>query len=132
MVSLCGSQRDLRLAFELLDSMRRRGIARNVHTYSALMNVCIKCGQYSRALEVFQDMLKEGCKPNVVTYNTLIDVYGKNGQWAEALQVRLHGGSDYLNGWIIATSIRCNKGSCIPSSAQTVLLKTIDHCVYLG
>jgi pentatricopeptide repeat protein len=36
--------------------MRDRGIERNVHTFSALMNVCIKCGQYKLALEVYRDM----------------------------------------------------------------------------
>lgn len=36
--------------------MRERGIERNVHTFSALMNVCIKCGQYKLALEVYRDM----------------------------------------------------------------------------
>ena len=36
--------------------MRGRGIERNVHTFSALMNVCIKCGQYKMALDVFRDM----------------------------------------------------------------------------
>lgn len=36
--------------------MRERGIERNVHTFSALMNVCIKCGQYKLALDVYRDM----------------------------------------------------------------------------
>eukprot|EP00887_Chlorella_sp_A99_P002940 scaffold24.g2940.t1 len=67
--------------------MRGRGIQRNVHTFSALMNVCIKCGQYRLALDVYREMRGEGCPANVVTYNTLIDVYGKSGQWEEALGV---------------------------------------------
>jgi pentatricopeptide repeat protein len=36
--------------------MRERGVERNVHTFSALMNVCIKCGQYKLALDVYRDM----------------------------------------------------------------------------
>lgn len=40
----------------LLQEMRERGIERNVHTFSALMNVCIKCGQYKLALDVYSDM----------------------------------------------------------------------------
>ena len=39
--------------------MRGRGIQRNVHTFSALMNVCIKCGQYRLALEVYREMRGE-------------------------------------------------------------------------
>ena len=40
----------------LSQEMRERGIERNVHTFSALMNVCIKCGQYKLALDVYRDM----------------------------------------------------------------------------
>lgn len=39
-----------------MQEMRERGIERNVHTFSALMNVCIKCGQYKLALDVYRDM----------------------------------------------------------------------------
>lgn len=39
--------------------MRARGIERNVHTFSALMNVCIKCGQYKLALDVYREMRQE-------------------------------------------------------------------------
>jgi pentatricopeptide repeat domain-containing protein 1 len=39
-----------------MQEMAERGIERNVHTFSALMNVCIKCGQYRRALDVYRDM----------------------------------------------------------------------------
>ncbi len=38
----CGSQQQLRRALELVAEMRSRGVQCNVHTYSALMNVCIK------------------------------------------------------------------------------------------
>lgn len=38
----CGAQQQLRRALELVAEMRSRGIPCNVHTYSALMNVCIK------------------------------------------------------------------------------------------
>lgn len=41
-ISQCGSHQQLRKALELVAEMRGRGIACNVHTYSALMNVCIK------------------------------------------------------------------------------------------
>lgn len=39
-----------------LQEMQERGIPCNVHTYSALMNVAIKCGQYRLALDVYRDM----------------------------------------------------------------------------
>ena len=41
---------------ELVAEMRGRGIPCNVHTYSALMNTCIKCGELEVALDVFQQL----------------------------------------------------------------------------
>lgn len=46
MISLCVFQQDVQRAFELVDDMRRAGIEPNVHTNTALMNVCIKCGEW--------------------------------------------------------------------------------------
>ena len=74
-------------ALELANEMRTRNIERNVHTYTALMNVCIKCGRCPVALDTYHHMRSDGCMPNVVTYNTLIDVYGKMGQWELAVKV---------------------------------------------
>jgi pentatricopeptide repeat domain-containing protein 1 len=41
-ISLMGPSQQLRRALELVGEMRARGLQCNVHTYSALMNVCIK------------------------------------------------------------------------------------------
>eukprot|EP00882_Tetradesmus_deserticola_P028130 GHRQ01031316.1.p1 GENE.GHRQ01031316.1~~GHRQ01031316.1.p1 ORF type:complete len:264 (+),score=104.12 GHRQ01031316.1:466-1257(+) len=41
-ISLMGPSQQLRRALELVGEMRARGLSCNVHTYSALMNVCIK------------------------------------------------------------------------------------------
>lgn len=43
-ISLMGPSQQLRRALELIGEMRVRGLQCNVHTYSALMNVCIKVG----------------------------------------------------------------------------------------
>ncbi len=78
---------DVDRAMELVEDMRLRGIERNVHTYTALMNVCIKCGRLTLALDIFNSMKAVNCHANVVTYNTLVDVYGKLGQWERAVHV---------------------------------------------
>jgi pentatricopeptide repeat domain-containing protein 1 len=39
----CGGHQQLRRALELVAEMRGRGIEANIHTYSALMSVCVKC-----------------------------------------------------------------------------------------
>ena len=46
--------------------MKARGVERNVHTYTALMNVCIKCCKHSLALDTYRLMLADKCTPNVV------------------------------------------------------------------
>lgn len=43
-ISLMGPAQQLRRALEYVGEMRARGVQCNVHTYSALMNVCIKVG----------------------------------------------------------------------------------------
>jgi pentatricopeptide repeat domain-containing protein 1 len=42
MISLCLFQQNVERAMGLLEEMRARGVERNVHTFTALMNVCIK------------------------------------------------------------------------------------------
>ena len=58
---------------DLAKEMRLRHVERNVHTYTALMNVCIKCGNCPLALDTYHAMRADGTHPNVVTYNTLIE-----------------------------------------------------------
>ena len=58
---------------DLAKEMRVRNVERNVHTYTALMNVCIKCGNCPLALDTYHHMRQDGTYPNVVTYNTLIE-----------------------------------------------------------
>ena len=48
-IAQCGSHQQLRKALELVAEMRGHGVMCNVHTYSALMNVCIKVTPPSRS-----------------------------------------------------------------------------------
>ena len=47
--------------------MKAKRIERNVHTYTALMNVLIKCSKHGLALDTYQVMRQDGCTPNVVS-----------------------------------------------------------------
>ena len=60
-ISLCGGLRKMDFAVDLLWKMRQRGIACNVHTYSCLMNVCIKNNDLDMALNVFQKLQAGTC-----------------------------------------------------------------------
>jgi len=55
-ISLCGQRQALRHALGLVGEMRARGTACNTHTYSALKNVAIKCGELELALDVFHQL----------------------------------------------------------------------------
>lgn len=46
--------------------MRGRGVPLNVHTYSALLNVCLKANELELGLDVYEQMLAEGVAPNLV------------------------------------------------------------------
>eukprot|EP00878_Enallax_costatus_P004567 GHUV01004808.1.p1 GENE.GHUV01004808.1~~GHUV01004808.1.p1 ORF type:complete len:696 (+),score=237.48 GHUV01004808.1:1024-3111(+) len=87
MISQCNSHHQLRRALELVAEMRSRAVPLNVHTYSALLNVCLKANELDLSLDVYAQMLQEGCTPNLVTYNTLLDIYNKMGRWMDALNV---------------------------------------------
>ena len=55
-IALCGQRQALRRALGLMAEMRSRNISANVHTFSALMNVCIKSGELDLALDVFKQL----------------------------------------------------------------------------
>jgi len=76
----CTGPSQLRRALSLVADMRARGVPLNTHTYSAILNVCIKAGQAELALDVYSQMLSEGLVPNLVTYNTLLEVYAKQAR----------------------------------------------------
>lgn len=87
MISQCTTHHQLRHAMELVAEMRSKAITLNVHTYSALLNVCLKANELDLSLDVYGRMLAEGVTPNLVTYNTLLDIYNKTGRWRDALNV---------------------------------------------
>jgi pentatricopeptide repeat protein len=51
-IAVCSSGQQLQRALDLMAEMRKRGVTCNVHTYSALMNVCIKCNEVALVQQV--------------------------------------------------------------------------------
>lgn len=60
--------------------MTEAGVEADTITYSALISVCEKAGQWQKAMEVFGWMAMKGVRPNVVTYSALISACEKGGQ----------------------------------------------------
>lgn len=56
MISLCGQRQELGKALTLVADMRGRGITPNIHTYTALINTCIRSGDFTLALDVFKTL----------------------------------------------------------------------------
>ena len=60
-------------AFLMFQEMQSGGIEPDVGAYNALIHVCAKCGDASRAFEVFRRMqLEHDLVPDVITYTSLI------------------------------------------------------------
>lgn len=55
-ISLCGQRQEIGKALKLVADMRGRGIRPNIHTYTALINTCIRSGDYTLALDVFNTL----------------------------------------------------------------------------
>jgi pentatricopeptide repeat protein len=55
----CTSPMHLDTALALIEEMRSRNIQPNTHTYSSLLNVCVKAGQLNMALGVYNEVRYE-------------------------------------------------------------------------
>lgn len=101
---------------QLAAEMKAKGIERNVHTYTALMNVCIKCSKHTLALDTYK-LMRQASLPARFSdaLHTRARVGPVLGAW-EGLQQRA---------WCKCTgSTRVFRDSNACMSAQA---KTIDH-----
>jgi len=79
-ISVCSASQNLRRALDLMADMRARGIACNVHTYSALMNVAIKSNEVRSA--------QASCSPGV----PLCSFSEARQRWLVAMAKAVRGG----------------------------------------
>jgi pentatricopeptide repeat protein len=52
----CTNHMHLPTALELVHEMRQRNVSPNTHTYSSMLNVCVKAGELDLALDVFNQV----------------------------------------------------------------------------
>mmetsp|Transcript_2052 Transcript_2052/g.5203 ORF Transcript_2052/g.5203 Transcript_2052/m.5203 type:complete len:731 (+) Transcript_2052:167-2359(+) len=76
--------------FELIESMKQRGVAATQVTYGILLDTCVTRGDLERAAIVFQEMISGGCKMNTVLYTTLIKGFAKADRIQKAMEVYQH------------------------------------------
>mmetsp|Transcript_21028 Transcript_21028/g.85802 ORF Transcript_21028/g.85802 Transcript_21028/m.85802 type:complete len:720 (-) Transcript_21028:1859-4018(-) len=65
-------------AAEALDT----GIRRNVYTFNAWLDACVRCGRTELTSEAMKEMARLGVKPNIVSFNTILKGYA-TGQKAD-------------------------------------------------
>ena len=70
-ISLCGQRQELGKALTLVADMRGRGVTPNIHTYTALINTCIRSGDHTLALDVFKTLqvsLSQTCPKTLIAH----------------------------------------------------------------
>jgi pentatricopeptide repeat protein len=67
-----GQKKDLGSALKMFERMKRRGLQPTVHTYSSMVNACVRCGESQRAEQFVIEMKQRGVVPNEVTYTALM------------------------------------------------------------
>ncbi|GAB2289047.1 hypothetical protein Dimus_023349 [Dionaea muscipula] len=87
-------------AFSIIDNMKSVYDCKpDVHTYSTLLNSCIKHRRFDLIDGIFAEMSYLGIECTTVTYNTIIDGYGKAGLYGQMEN---------------ALSDMIDSGSCVP------------------
>ncbi|XP_027121716.2 pentatricopeptide repeat-containing protein At1g80550, mitochondrial-like [Coffea arabica] len=61
---------------EFWEEMDKRGIPKDLHSYSIYMDIQCKSGKPWRAVKLFKEMKTKGVKLDVVAYNTLVRAIG--------------------------------------------------------
>ena len=84
-ISACEKAAQCERALEILDEMKRRGVAPNVFSYSAAISACEKGGRWERALALLAEMRTRGVAPDVIVYNSTISACATGARWDHAL-----------------------------------------------
>ncbi|KAK9931246.1 hypothetical protein M0R45_018530 [Rubus argutus] len=58
------------------EEMDRRGVCKDLHSYSIYMDILCKSGKAWKAVKLYKEMKKKGIKLDVVAYNTVIRAIG--------------------------------------------------------
>jgi pentatricopeptide repeat domain-containing protein 1 len=100
LIRALAKKRDFRKVIAHYDKLKRSKECKfNRIAYNALLDCCVKCGQYDKMSEIFEDMLKEvvgqkelvldenDIEPDLITYSTLIKGMCKSGAIHKAIML---------------------------------------------
>lgn len=71
-LSLMSTRKQLSKALKVFNSLEKRGIQGDVHTFTNVINACVRCGDLPRARAVYDSMRQAGITPNIITVTTLL------------------------------------------------------------
>ncbi|KAL3687887.1 hypothetical protein R1sor_014196 [Riccia sorocarpa] len=84
-------QREPLLAWEFFNwAKTQRGYKHDVRTYTTMIGILGRVGDFDTCSMLLENMRKEGCEPSVVTFNRLIHSYGRANNLNEALRIFQH------------------------------------------
>ncbi|KAL6963564.1 hypothetical protein U1Q18_034575 [Sarracenia purpurea var. burkii] len=63
---------------EFWEEMDRKGIHKDLHSYSIYMDIQCKCGKPWKAVKLYKEMKKKGIELDVVAYNTVLLAMGRS------------------------------------------------------
>lgn len=84
-MSACGRAGQWRLALEVMQAIRDRGLCPDRVTYNTAISACAKGGQTDAALELLLEMSQTEISPDAVSFNSAISACASNGRWESAL-----------------------------------------------
>lgn len=73
--------------WDVYDEMIREKVEFSVTTYNALLDVCARSGEISRAEPLLKEMAAQGIQPNIITYGTVIKAYCSANRLDQAFAV---------------------------------------------
>eukprot|EP00435_Cladocopium_sp_Y103_P014540 s2444_g3.t1 len=73
--------------WDVYDEMIREKVEFSVTTYNALLDVCARSGEISRAEPLLKEMAAQGITPNIITYGTVIKAYCSANRLDQAFEV---------------------------------------------
>ncbi|CAI9098117.1 OLC1v1034702C1 [Oldenlandia corymbosa var. corymbosa] len=82
-LSLCGSDRDVRIGIQIHGLAVNYGFFYNVYVGSSLVSFYSKCGELSSASKVFEEMPER----NVITWTAIISAFAQDGQLDTCFQL---------------------------------------------
>ncbi|PSS07542.1 Pentatricopeptide repeat-containing protein [Actinidia chinensis var. chinensis] len=63
---------------EFWEEMDRRGVCKDLHSYSIYMDIQCKSGKPWKAVKLYKEMKKKGIELDVVAYNTVVHAMGRS------------------------------------------------------